>query len=68
MDVDEAQARELLREYISQRYGSGAAAGRAWGRSIQFVSDVLNGRRPIPPEIVSELGWKRIVMYRIDET
>lgn len=62
LTVDEV--RKLLREHIGRRYGSGAAAGRAWGVSTSVVSDVLCGRRPPHSTMLAELGLTSVVVYR----
>ncbi|MBR0651359.1 helix-turn-helix domain-containing protein [Roseomonas terrae] len=45
-----------------------AGSQQAWaekhGMSPQYVSDVLNAKRPIPDSILSALGLIRVTVYR----
>src|SRR4051812_5041551 len=56
--LTEIQAYAKLRGFI-RRHKSEAAAARSLGISRGFLSDVLNGRRPMTPAICERLGLKR---------
>lgn len=44
-------------------YGSQQKAARAWNISSQYLSDVLNGRRPIGKRILDALGLETRTTY-----
>ena len=51
--------RALVRGYPSQK-----RAAQHWGISQQYLNDVLHGRRAPGPQLLSALGYERVVLYR----
>lgn len=45
--------------------GSQAAFARQHGVSLQYVNDVIRGRRDIGQKILAVLGVERVVLYRL---
>ena len=44
--------------------GSRTALAAQWGISVQYIADVLNGRRDPGKSILKALGYERVVLYR----
>lgn len=61
--LTEQDIRARLRDAI-QAAGSQAAFARQHNISLQYVNDVVNGRREIGQKILDALGIEKIVTYR----
>jgi hypothetical protein len=63
--MNEQAVREVIRKAVEQ-LGGMRAASRAWGVSVAYVSDTLNGRRAPGPAILAPVGYERVVtvVYR----
>lgn len=66
--VPESAVRLLLREAIDSHHPSMRAAGRQWGVSAAYLSDILSGRRTPGPTILKILGLKRHRYVKIEYT
>lgn len=57
----------LLSRHIVDNFHTNNRAAIAWSVSPSFVTSVLKGRRPPPPWMLLELGYKQVETYvRID--
>lgn len=54
--VGRDQVRQMIQAHIAERYGSNAAAARAWEVSDVFVGQVLRGAKPAPEWLLGEVG------------
>lgn len=52
-----------LKVFIELR-PSHVAAAKALGLSSGYLSDIRNGRRPIPDVVLNALGFERVVTYQ----
>lgn len=50
-----------LRAHIARKYRTQHAAAKAWGVSQQYLSRVMNGTSLPTPEILAEMGIKRVI-------
>jgi len=58
-----AYIRELLEDAV-QRAKTQTALAAEWGISVQYIRDVLAGRRDPGKSILKALGYERVVLYR----
>jgi hypothetical protein len=61
--LTEQDIRDRLRAAIKQA-GSQAAFARQHNISLQYINDVMNGRRDMGQKILDALGIEKIVTYR----
>lgn len=52
-----------LRSWLAQ-YGSQKALAVRLGVSVQYLNDVLRGRREVGPAVLAGLGLEKVVTYR----
>jgi DNA-binding transcriptional regulator YdaS (Cro superfamily) len=52
---------ERLRAHVEQS-GSRSATAKRLGVTVQFLGDMLNGRRPVSARILKKLGLKRAIV------
>lgn len=64
--LTEQDIRDRLRAAI-EKAGSQAAFARQHDISLQYVNDVVNGRRDIGQKILDAIGVERVVTYREKE-
>lgn len=57
------QALQKLREFVATHPSQNAAAAEL-NISPAFLSDVLNGARPLSDRIARQLGYERVVMFK----
>lgn len=62
--LTEQDVMDLLRVAIDVA-GSQAAFARQHGISLQYINDVMRGRREIGQKILAVLGIERVVSYRL---
>lgn len=60
MNVDEA--RDFIQTKID-RYETMSAAARAWDLRVQYLNDVMKGRRPPSKRLLAEVGLIKKVVY-----
>jgi predicted amino acid racemase len=61
--LTERDIKDRLRAAILKA-GSQAAFARQHNISLQYINDVMNGRRDIGQKILDALGIERVVTYR----
>jgi len=61
--ISDATARRMLRDRIA-RTGSLRAWARDRGMAHSYISQVINGHRPLSDELLVYLGLERVVAYR----
>lgn len=61
--IPRSQILAALEEYIRQQHITQSAAAIAWNVSPSFVTAVLKGRSPPTKQMLTEIGYERIVAY-----
>ena len=62
--LNDQEFRDLLRHYINQHFSRMQDAAEHWGLPPNYLSMILHGHKPPKPEILAELGYDRIRIYR----
>jgi hypothetical protein len=62
--LTEQEVMDRLRAAIAAA-GSQAAYARQQGISLQYVNDVMRGRRELGQKVLDALGVERVVSYRL---
>lgn len=62
LTADDIRYRLLV--HTRKKYGTQKAAAEALGVSEQYLSAVINGRKPISRKFLDEIGCCRVLAYR----
>jgi len=58
---------KTLRIYIERHFDKKKDAAEHWGVSGSYLSMILSSAKPPTKEILDELGYERIKMYKLKE-
>lgn len=52
--------------HIKANYKNQAAAAKAWGLGVSYLSLILHGHRPIPNVVLEAIGWEWRLMPKLE--
>lgn len=64
-EITQDEIKEIILQMVS-KWGSQRAVADHLGISGAFLSDILNGNKPVSNQVAQKLGYKKIVKYAKD--
>ena len=64
-EITQDELKDIIEKMVTQ-WGSQRKVSDHLGISAAFLSDIINGNRPISNKVAQKLGYSKVVKYRRD--